>query len=212
MASSRIQSIAPSPEASPSSQESLHTPSLALLPPFEGLSILARQTPIEANESGSGSEHDVDAAGPRHPLDDLGSSDVPESEDDGVRNLDGEEEEMDDFHDTGGTQPKAKEDVRGWEELREQIKADLEMAHRQNVALTQINQLLILWNFATLRMKGFGRITTSQQIAAQWHDGVGTHFACQIWFLAHHYQLFCYERKFFFSSHTSGTCFLMTRS
>jgi hypothetical protein len=154
-----IQSIAPSPEASPSSQEPSHAPSLASLPPFEGLSISARQTPIEANESGSGSEHDVDAAGPRHPLDDLGSSDVPESEDDGVRNLDddlhdsdGEEEEMDDFHDAGGTQPKAKEDVQGWEELHEQIKADLETAHRQNAALTQINQLLILRNFATLRM------------------------------------------------------------
>ena len=28
------------------------------------------------------------------------------------------------------------------------------------------------------------------QIAKQWRDGVGSHFACQICFLAHHYQLF----------------------
>jgi hypothetical protein len=58
------------------------------------------------------------------------------------------------------------------------------------VKLTQINQLIILHNFATLLIKGNKCIAASKQIADQWHEGVGTHFACQIWALAHHYQRF----------------------
>ena len=66
------------------------------------------------------------------------------------------------------------------------------MANKDNMklTLTQINQLIILRNFATLRLKGLKRITVSTQIAEQWHGGQGVHFAHQIRALARHYQKF----------------------
>ena len=75
-------------------------------------------------------------------------------------------------------------------DLRDKIKADLEVAHKQKASLTQMKGLLVLQNFATLQMCGDRHIAVSMQIARQMTDGVGTHFACQICFLAHHYQLF----------------------
>jgi hypothetical protein len=66
----------------------------------------------------------------------------------------------------------------------------LRKANEQNATLTQINQLLILRNFTTLRIKGHGRMDASKQIARQWHDGLGVHFTCQIQTLARHYQQF----------------------
>ena len=194
---SRIQSIAASPEVSPSSSRNPSCapgPSLVPLPPFEGLSISPRRSPIELNDSESGSEHGNDAPGPEHQQDGQSDVNVPELErggDDDTHDSEEEEEEIDDFHDAGGAQPKAAEKVRGWEELREQIKKDLGTHQRRPHAThTKVNQLLVLRNFATLRIKGFGRIAASQQIAAQWHEGVGAHFARQIQFLARHYQLF----------------------
>jgi hypothetical protein len=50
--------------------------------------------------------------------------------------------------------------------------------------------LLILRNFATLRIKGYGRIAASKEISRQWHEGKGTHLARRVRVLAHHYQLF----------------------
>jgi hypothetical protein len=50
--------------------------------------------------------------------------------------------------------------------------------------------LTILQNFATLRIKGVGRIAASEEIARLWKDGVGTYFARQIRFITRHYQLF----------------------
>ena len=41
-----------------------------------------------------------------------------------------------------------------------------------------------------LHLKGVGCIAASQAIARQWQDGEGVHFACQIRYSAHHYQLF----------------------
>src|SRR5882757_1767670 len=64
------------------------------------------------------------------------------------------------------------------------------MAEKQNRTLAQKNQLLILWNFATLQIKGLGRMAASEEIARQWHDGVGIYFARWVRALARHYQLF----------------------
>jgi hypothetical protein len=69
-----------------------------------------------------------------------------------------------------------------------QLEADLVAAKKDNKGLTVINHLIILRNFATLRMKGFGWMAASQHIAVQWHKGSGLHFAQQIWVLARHYQ------------------------
>ena len=104
---------------------------------------------------------------------------------------DGEEEDMQRFFDfeEAGPAPTARGDkIREWPELREQVKTDLQQ--KQNMTFTQKNQLMIIRNFATLRIKGFGRMAASEQIAQQWHEGEGVHFARQIRTLARHYQKF----------------------
>ncbi|KAF9550186.1 hypothetical protein CPC08DRAFT_768942 [Agrocybe pediades] len=68
-------------------------------------------------------------------------------------------------------------EVRKWTILRDQIKADLKNKTAKTLSLSQINKLLIICNFATLRIKGFGKIAASKRIADQWHEGKGTHFA-----------------------------------
>jgi hypothetical protein len=66
--------------------------------------------------------------------------------------------------------------IRGWDVLREQVKSDLKKFSK-TLPLSKINQLMIIRNFVTLRLKGFGRIDASIQIARQWHDGDGVWFA-----------------------------------
>ncbi|KXN91836.1 hypothetical protein AN958_11655 [Leucoagaricus sp. SymC.cos] len=75
-----------------------------------------------------------------------------------------------------------------WTELREQIKTDLQKY--KILSLSQINQLLILRNFATLIVKGSRRIEASFKIARQWHEKTSscTWFAQRIRSLAHHYE------------------------
>ncbi|KIO12001.1 hypothetical protein M404DRAFT_125666 [Pisolithus tinctorius Marx 270] len=79
--------------------------------------------------------------------------------------------------------------IRGWVDLRNQIRADLKRKGRTQ-SLNQINQLLILSNFATLRLQGVSRTEASLQIAKQWRDGDATYFARRIRMLAHHYEVF----------------------
>jgi hypothetical protein len=102
----------------------------------------------------------------------------------------GEEQDINNMLDATGTKPKAKDEVCGWIELREQIKDNQQQGHRQNKSLTHMNQLSIVRNFATLHIKGMWCMATSKAITWQWHNGMGIHFTHQIWFLARHYQLF----------------------
>jgi hypothetical protein len=101
-----------------------------------------------------------------------------------------EEDEMDGFMDACGSEPKAKDDIRSWEELREQLKSDLLEGYKKNATPTILNKLTVLRNFATLRIKGVRRMAASEEIARQFHDGTGSYFARQIRVLARHYQLF----------------------
>ena len=88
-----------------------------------------------------------------------------------------EEPWEEDVHETmAGISPK---EVRGWDKLRDQIKKDLKKKHT-SLPLSHINQLMILRNFTTLCLKGHSFISTSHQIAQQWHektDGSSIHFA-----------------------------------
>lgn len=84
---------------------------------------------------------------------------------------------------------QAVDKIRGWEELRRQITADLK-GNDRSLPLSKVDQLLILRNFATLRLKGFKKIAASEHIAQQWHDGEGKYFARQVRRLARHYQAF----------------------
>ncbi|KAJ7598006.1 hypothetical protein C8J56DRAFT_1021954 [Mycena floridula] len=70
--------------------------------------------------------------------------------------------------------PKTVSQIRSWEDLRKQIKADLKKF--KSLQLSKVNQLLILRNFATLRLKGEGRMAASEEISRQWHEGEGLHF------------------------------------
>ena len=86
----------------------------------------------------------------------------------------------------------ATTEIWDWLTLRSQIKTDLKKKAK-SLSLPHINQLLILQNFATLRLKGLGRIAASKEIARQWHDkldGSSDHFARRIRALARHYQIF----------------------
>ena len=58
------------------------------------------------------------------------------------------------------------------------------------MTLTEINQLLILYNFANLCIKGFGCMDLSKHIALEWHEGQGIHFTHQICNLVCHYHQF----------------------
>jgi len=84
---------------------------------------------------------------------------------------------------------KQSADIKDWDTLRAQIKTDLKKNSRK-LALSAINKLMILCNFATLRIKGRSRIDASLQIAEQWHEKQGVWFARRIRALAQHYQMF----------------------
>jgi hypothetical protein len=73
--------------------------------------------------------------------------------------------------------------------LREQVKKDLQKGSK-TLPQSQVNQLLIICNFATLRLKGLKKIEASKEVARQWHEGSGVYFAQKIQALAHHYQIF----------------------
>jgi len=95
-----------------------------------------------------------------------------------------EEDEMDGFMDACGSEPKVKDNIRSWEELREQLKSDLLEGYKKNATPTILNKLTVLQNFTTLRIKGVRRMAVSEEIARQFHEGTGSYFARQIRVLA----------------------------
>ncbi len=91
---------------------------------------------------------------------------------------------MDNFMEASGSEPKAKEDIQSWKELREQLKLDWLEGQKKNKRPTHLNKLTILQNFAMLHIKRVRHIATSKEIAWVWQDSVGTYFTRQIRFLA----------------------------
>ena len=81
-------------------------------------------------------------------------------------------------------------EIRGWDELREQVKDDLAKDAKTGLPFSRVNQLMLIQSFATLRLKGLGRIEASLEIARQWHEGEGKHLARKVRALARHYQVF----------------------
>jgi hypothetical protein len=81
-------------------------------------------------------------------------------------------------------------EIRTWEVLREQINSDLKKKQK-TLTGKEVTQLLLIRNFATLRLKGHSRIAASIEIAHQWHENnTPTYFARRVCALARHYQLF----------------------
>ena len=81
-------------------------------------------------------------------------------------------------------------DICDWGTLCDQIKDDLKK--HKTLPLSQVNQLMILSHFATLRLKGSSCITASMEIARLWYDGkgMGAWFSRCVRALARHYQVF----------------------
>jgi hypothetical protein len=103
--------------------------------------------------------------------------------------VDVDSEDTEAWEDELEEQERGGVEVRSWEELRTQIKDDLAKGAK-TLSLSRINQLLLIRNFATLRLKDRGRIEASLEIACQWHEGEGVHFARRVRALARHYQVF----------------------
>ena len=99
------------------------------------------------------------------------------------------EEEMEDLV-TGERTQLAPGDIRSWRELRDQIKNDLNW--NRHTSIKQLNQLIILRNFTTLILKGYGWIEASFEIANVWHDAIepSPYFARRVQALARYYQVF----------------------
>ena len=95
----------------------------------------------------------------------------------------GWEDDLDECVQGGGAE------IRGWNILRAQIEKDMKKSG-STLPISKVNQLLILCNFATLQLKGHGKIEASFRIAQQWHKGEGKHFARKVRALARHYQVF----------------------
>ncbi|THU87050.1 hypothetical protein K435DRAFT_682354, partial [Dendrothele bispora CBS 962.96] len=84
---------------------------------------------------------------------------------------------------------KLPSDIRPWDELRDQLKNDLKMK-KNRLSLSEVNKMMILVNFANLRLKGESRMQASEIVAKAWHNNEGKWFARRIRDLARHYQVF----------------------
>ncbi|KIK65076.1 hypothetical protein GYMLUDRAFT_240397 [Collybiopsis luxurians FD-317 M1] len=85
--------------------------------------------------------------------------------------------DMEDWEDELHETAQACNDICGWAELQEQINYELTQAKKKGMPLVEMNQLKIIKNFATLRLKGFSLMQASKELALQWHKGEGVNFA-----------------------------------
>ncbi|KAJ7035472.1 hypothetical protein C8F04DRAFT_1182375 [Mycena alexandri] len=76
-----------------------------------------------------------------------------------------------------------------WPELREKIQMDIKKGQK-TLPLSRLNALMVLLNFATLVIKGYGRIEASRQVATSWHKKEGVWFTRRIRDWARHYEIF----------------------
>ncbi len=66
--------------------------------------------------------------------------------------------------------------IQDWADLCTNIK-NHPKKHSKTLPLSQLNQLMIISNFATLQLKGLRWTQASIEIAHQWHEGQGNWFA-----------------------------------
>ena len=104
-----------------------------------------------------------------------------------AKKSDGDVEDDEDELMEGVQGPKGH--IHDWIDLRKDIKALLKI-HSKILPLSQLNQYLIISNFATLCIKGLSHTHASLEIAQQWHEGKGNWFAHRVCALAWHFQIF----------------------
>ncbi|KAJ3710183.1 hypothetical protein C8R42DRAFT_648907 [Lentinula raphanica] len=84
---------------------------------------------------------------------------------------------------------KPRSEIKPWDELRTQLKAELKQKINK-IPASQLNRYLILLNFANLRLKGESRMKASEIISKAWNDKGATWFARRVCDLARYYQTF----------------------
>ena len=104
------------------------------------------------SENGSLSEGDGD------------SDDDIEGSDSHIHGMNDEDAAEDWEHELDETIQCPPAEIKDWQVLRAQIKQDLKKRSK-TLTLSALNQLMILSNFATLRLKGVSRIMASEEIA-----------------------------------------------
>jgi hypothetical protein len=106
---------------------------------------------VSASESEADSNRDVASDGDREGGLEGNNDDVDKAE-----GSEKEERMVDGLLNAGGAELKGGDEIQGWHKLCEQIKQDLQDAEKQKAPLSKKNQLLVLCNFAMLRIKGCG--------------------------------------------------------
>ncbi|KAJ7577131.1 hypothetical protein C8J56DRAFT_1113717 [Mycena floridula] len=100
------------------------------------------------------------------------TNEIPEAEP-------GDEQEFEEWELEGeviNLMPSTVPEIKPWNILWDQIEADLKKKSK-TLPLSKVKKLMILRNFATLRLKGHRKMDASQHIARQWHEDEGVHFA-----------------------------------
>lgn len=106
------------------------------------------------------------------------------SDDEGREGVEDWEDEMEEVMAAVGV-------VRGWFHLRELVKDKL-VKQAKTLPAAHVNRLMIVRNFCTLRLKGYGWIEASNLIAEQWDESKGSnlHFARRVRALVCHYRVY----------------------
>ena len=74
------------------------------------------------------------------------------------------EDAEDAWEDVLEEQERGGVEIRGWDELREQVKDDLAKGAKTGLPLSRVNQLMLIQSFATLHLKGLGCVEASLEI------------------------------------------------
>jgi len=82
-----------------------------------------------------------------------------------------------------------QQDIKLWSELQMQIQHDIKNGCK-TLPVGHLNQLMILFNFATLMMKGYPHMEASQWISVAWNGTTGYWFGCWVRELARYYKIF----------------------
>ncbi|KAJ7300705.1 hypothetical protein DFH08DRAFT_997826 [Mycena albidolilacea] len=181
----KSRSTAPSPQPDTSSEEPI-LPPVPATDPSTTSAISQELADMQDAADNSADMRDSDVNGPQNRSRLLAETDVVQEAAD-VNPEDGEEWELE--AEVMNLIPKTVAQIRPWEELRDQIKVELKKKSKV-LPLSKINQLMIIRNFATLRLKGYRKIAASIEIAQQWHKSEGIYFAHKVRALALHYQIF----------------------
>lgn len=151
-------------------------------------SLIPRRRHASASpEQSSGSEAEMDPVDSRETAEILALEEEIEAEVENMVVPDDDLEAWEEELDENIAGPKGTK--RPWPDLREKIQMDIKKG-RKTLPLSHLNALMVLLNFSTLIIKGYGRIEASRQVATSWHKKEGVWFTRRIRDWARHYEIF----------------------